>query len=126
MRKITKWALRASIAFSVVFLVIALLYGGKPPLLMLGAYLFVNFFCNGLLFGNYNALALEPVGHIAGMASAVSGFIFSIISMVGGTLVGQTYNNTIIPLVAGFAGFGILAFFLTEWAETKRKPMAKA
>ena len=126
MRKITKWALRASITFSVVFLIIALLYGGKPPLLMLGAYLFLNFFCNGLLFGNYNALALEPVGHIAGMASAVSGFIFSIISMVGGTLVGQTYNNTVIPLVAGFAGFGILAFLLTEWAEAKRKTMAKA
>lgn len=125
MRLITKWALRASIGFSLVFLTLALFYGGKPPLAMLGIYLFLNFFCNGLLFGNYNALALEPVGHIAGMASAVSGFIFSVISMIGGTLVGQTYNNTVIPLVAGFAGFGILAFLLTEWAETQRTRLPK-
>jgi len=126
MRLITKWALRASISFSLIFLTLALLYGGKPPLALLGVYLFLNFFCNGLLFGNYNALALEPVGHIAGMASAVSGFIFSVISMVGGTLVGQTYNNTVIPLVAGFAGFGILAFLLTEWAEAQRKLLPKS
>ncbi len=125
MRAITKWALRASIGLSLVFLALAIACGGKPPLALLGVYLFANFFCNGLLFGNYNALALEPVGHIAGMASAVSGFIFSVISMVGGTLVGQTYNNTVIPLAAGFAGFGLLAFVLTEWAESKR-PLLKA
>jgi len=125
MRAITKWALRASIGFSLIFLIVASTYGGTPPLATLGIYLFLNFFCLGLLFGNYNALALEPVGHIAGMASAVSGFIFSVISIVGGTLVGQTYNDTVIPLVAGFGGFGVLAFLLTEWAESKRKTLAK-
>jgi len=40
-------------------------------------------------------------------------------------LVGQTYNNTVIPLVAGFAGFGVLAFLLTEWAETQRTRLPK-
>ena len=124
MRKITKWALRTSVILSVVFLGIAFVSGGHPPLYALGLYLFCLFFCNGLLFGNYNALALEPVGHIAGMAAAVSGFIFSMMSMIGGGLAGQTYNDTIIPLVAGFAGFGILAFFATEWAERRRQATA--
>jgi MFS transporter, DHA1 family, multidrug resistance protein len=123
MRTITKWALRASILFSFVFLAIASFFGGLPPLWMLGVYLFANFFCLGLLFGNYNALSLEPVGHIAGMASAVSGFTYSVISMVGGTLVGQTYNNTVIPLASGFLGFGLLAFVASEWAERQRKKM---
>jgi len=125
MRFITKWALRASIGISLLFFIVAFAYSGTPPLATLGLYLFLNFFCLGLLFGNYNALSLEPVGHIAGMASAVSGFIFSVISIIGGTLMGLTYNNTVIPLVAGFAGFGLLALLLTEWAEAKRKIMTR-
>ena len=36
-------------------------------------YLFCNFFCCGILFGNYNAMAMEPMGRIAGMAAAISG-----------------------------------------------------
>jgi DHA1 family bicyclomycin/chloramphenicol resistance-like MFS transporter len=122
MRRITKWALRTSIILSMGFLGIAGVAGGQPPLWAFGLYLFCLFFCNGLLFGNYNALALEPVGHIAGMAAAVSGFIFSMMSMVGGGLAGQAYNDTVLPLVAGFAGFGILAFFASEWAERRRHP----
>ena len=39
----------------------------------LALYLFGTFFCCGILFGNYNAMAMEPVGHIAGMAAAISG-----------------------------------------------------
>ena len=120
MRFITKWALRGTILLSLVFLLVAVVFAGKPPLAALGLYLFLNFFCLGLLFGNFNALSLEPVGHIAGMASAVSGFIFSMISIVGGTLAGLAYNQTVVPLAASFAGFGILTLVLTEWAEAKR------
>jgi DHA1 family bicyclomycin/chloramphenicol resistance-like MFS transporter len=72
------------------------------------------------MFGNYNALALEPMGHIAGMASSVSGFLYSLISIAGGSLIGLAYQGTITPLVIGFGGFGILALLATEWAEARR------
>ncbi|MCB1378503.1 MAG: multidrug effflux MFS transporter, partial [Alphaproteobacteria bacterium] len=68
MRSLSKWALRASIALSAMFLAVGLAAQGHPPLWTLGCYLFANFFCAGILFGNYNAIALEPMGRIAGMA----------------------------------------------------------
>lgn len=120
MRRITKFAIRTSIIASVFMVVLTVLTNGLPPLALLGVYCFVIFFCNGLMFGNYNALALEPMGHIAGMASSVSGFIYSLISFIGGSFIGQAYQGTVTPLVIGFGGFGLLALLATEWAERSR------
>lgn len=120
MRNLSKWALRGSIILSGMFLAASLLMQGHPPLWSLGLYLFANFFCCGILFGNYNAIALEPMGRIAGMAAAVSGALSSLIAIVAGSWIGQLYNGTTIPLAAGFTGLGILALLLTEWAEKRR------
>jgi MFS transporter, DHA1 family, multidrug resistance protein len=119
MRLLSKWALRASIVLSILFLAAALIRHGHPPLWTLGAYLFGNFFFCGILFGNYNAIAMEPMGHIAGMAAAISGSLSSLVALAAGTWIGLQYNGTVIPLAAGFAGLGILAFLLTEWAERR-------
>ena len=84
-------------------------------------FLLVTFFCCGLLFGNFNAIAMEPMGRIAGMAAAISGALSSLIAIVTGGYIGQLYNGTVIPLVAGFTGLGILTFLCTEWAERRRR-----
>lgn len=120
MRALSKWALRASIVLSLAFLAAALVSHGHPPLWTLGGFLFCNFFCCGILFGNYNALAMEPMGHIAGMAAAISGSLSSLVALAAGTWIGLQYNGTVIPLAAAFAGLGIAAFLLTEWAERRR------
>jgi DHA1 family bicyclomycin/chloramphenicol resistance-like MFS transporter len=120
MRTLSKLALRGSIVLSVLFLVVAVISYGHPPLWSLGLYLFCNFFCSGILFGNYNALAMEPMGHIAGMAAAISGSLSSLVALGTGTWIGLQYNGTVIPLAAAFAGLGIIAFLLTEWAERRR------
>ena len=88
---------------------------------MLGLYLFLNFFCSGMLFGNYNAIAMEPMGRIAGMAAAISGALSSLIAILFGGFIGQLYDGTVIPIAAGFTGLGILAFLFTEWAERRRR-----
>jgi DHA1 family bicyclomycin/chloramphenicol resistance-like MFS transporter len=67
MRRLSKLALRAFLVLSFLFLGVSLLSGGLPPLWALAAFLFVTFFCCGLLFGNFNAIAMEPMGRIAGM-----------------------------------------------------------
>jgi DHA1 family bicyclomycin/chloramphenicol resistance-like MFS transporter len=120
MRTLSKLALRGSIILSMAFLAMALAFHGHPPLWSLGLYLFCNFFCSGILFGNYNALAMEPMGHIAGMAAAISGSLSSLVALASGTWIGLQYNETVIPLAAGFAGLGIIAFLLIEWAERRR------
>jgi DHA1 family bicyclomycin/chloramphenicol resistance-like MFS transporter len=120
MRKLSKWALRGFIVLSLLFLAAGLLMDGHPPLWILALYLFLNFFCSGILFGNYNAMALEPMGRIAGMAAAISGSMSSLVAIVTGTLIGQQYDGTVIVLAAGFSILGLAAFVMTEWAERRR------
>lgn len=117
MRKLSKLALRVSIGLSLVFLLAAAMLAGHPPLWMLGLYLFTNFFCCGILFGNYNAIAMEPMGRIAGMAAAISGALSSLFALTAGTAIGRIYDGTVIPLAAGFGGLGIMALVLTIWAD---------
>ena len=120
MRLLSKWALRASCSLSLGFLALAWALGGHPPLLLFMAYMLVCFFCNGLLFSNYNALAMEPMGHIAGVAAAVTGAVATLVALVTGSFIGRAYDGTVIPLVAGFALLSLAALIVTEWAERKR------
>ena len=83
-----------------------------PP--QLGLFMFfaaIQFFCFGLVFGNINALAMEPMGHIAGTASAIVGSTSSIISMIAGTIIGQLYDGTLLPFLSGFTFLGLVALF---------------
>lgn len=121
MRNLSKWALRVSIVLSVLFLAAALIFAGHPPLWIVAVYFFCNFFCSGMLFGNYNAIALEPMGRIAGMAAALSGALSSLFAIIAGSLFGQLYSGTVTPIAAAFASLGLLAFVLTEWAERHRR-----
>ncbi len=63
-------------------------------------------FSVGILFGNLNAMAMAPFGHIAGVASAVIGNVSTMLAVVFGTLVGQFFDGSVLPLVTGF---GLLA-----------------
>jgi DHA1 family bicyclomycin/chloramphenicol resistance-like MFS transporter len=80
-------------------------------------YSAIIFFAFGLLYSNASSLAMEPMGHVAGIASAVTGSVSSIMSMIIGTLIGQMYNNTVIPLSSGFLIMGALALVIMFWAE---------
>ncbi|QBY00287.1 Bcr/CflA family efflux MFS transporter [Rhodophyticola sp. CCM32] len=52
----------------------------------------------GFTIGNLNALAMEPLGHIAGMAASLMGALATIGGAVLGALIGQLYNGTAVPL----------------------------
>ena len=74
----------------------------------------------GLLEGNFPALSMEPLGHIAGTAAALQGFITMSGSALIGIFIGLAFNNTIIPLTLGFSLCGLLAFGAVLWAERGR------
>lgn len=78
------------------------------------------FFFFGLMFGNLNAIAMEPMGHIAGIASAVIGATSSAISMVIGTIIGQFYDGTLIPIATGFVTLNIASLGLMLYAERSK------
>ena len=117
MRLLSWRALQALSIVSTAFFVFAWTVEGSPPLWTMMAWGPITFFCLGLVFGNFNTMAIESLGHIAGVAAAVIGSLATIISLLLGLLIGQSYNGTVLPLVGGFAilgMFSLVTMHLTE------------
>ncbi|MEL6302504.1 MAG: multidrug effflux MFS transporter [Pseudomonadota bacterium] len=93
----------------------ALLTGGTPPLWLTMLCLCAVFLFVGFLFGNLNALAMEPLGHIAGTAAAVIGSLVTLASGILGAISGSFYDESMLPLGASLLLFGVLTI-LTLWA----------
>lgn len=70
------------------------------------------FFMAGLTFGNLNALAMEPMGHIAGMASAIIGATATMLAMAVAVPVGLAFDGSALPLVIGVSVLSALALVL--------------
>ena len=115
MRRLAVASLVLLSGLSVLFLPVAWVLGGHPPLWSFMAYLLIVFFSVGILFGNLNALAMQPLGRIAGTGAAFVGSLSTFISIVLGTAVGQSYDGTILPLVGGFAIFGTGSLAVVSW-----------
>ena len=77
-------------------------------------------FCFGLMMGNFGAMAMEPLGHIAGSAAAIQGFISTVGAALIGLFIGQRFNGTTVPLTLGYAGCSLAALALVLLAERGR------
>ncbi len=122
MRRLSRLALQSICLLSFSFLLCAWYFDGHPHLNLLMLYLLPLFFCFGILFGNLNALAMEPLGYIAGLGSAVVGSISTLISVLFGVIVADTYNATVLPLVLGFALLGAAGLLVMRWTEAELAP----
>ncbi len=109
---------------SLAFLVPTFLTGGNPPLWVLMAFLVPAFFCVGILFGNFNALAMEPMGHIAGTAAAVIASLSTSISLAFGIVIGMAFDGTIVPLVIGMAGLSTISLPILYWVPARSEQAA--
>lgn len=74
----------------------------------------LTFACFGLMGANFSALAMEPLGKIAGTASAAYGFATTTVSSLLGLWIGSYFDGTTVPLTTGFVclGLGSLAVVL--------------
>ena len=115
MQRMVHWALYGVCGLSWMFLVVAFVFAGHPPLWAFMTNFTVTFFGMGILFGNFNSLAMEPLGHIAGIGAAVVGSLMTLISLSLGTLVSQSYDGTVVPLVLGFAVYSTVSLLVTKW-----------
>jgi DHA1 family bicyclomycin/chloramphenicol resistance-like MFS transporter len=74
-------------------------------------------FCFGLMAGNFGALAMEPLGHVAGIAASAQGFVSTVGGALIGFAIGQSFNGTDVPLCLGFFACGsitLVVILLTE------------
>jgi DHA1 family bicyclomycin/chloramphenicol resistance-like MFS transporter len=124
MRRLSQGATVFIVVLSVPFYFVSQYYAGNPPLVQVMIYLLAVFFFIGILFGNLNALAMEPLGSIAGLGAAVVGSLSTLISVVLGVAVSSAYDGTILPLVSGFALLGagcLIVLVLTDFLSAKVK-----
>ncbi|WP_435168094.1 multidrug effflux MFS transporter [Falsirhodobacter sp. 1013] len=66
----------------------------------------------GLSMGNLNALALEPLGHLAGLGASVIGCLSTVMGVALATPVGQAFDGTNVPLATGIAIYSSASLLL--------------
>jgi len=99
MQYLASRALGVVITTSFVFLIIQNLVDVKLWMFLL--YIAILFSSFGFILGNLNTLAMAPMGHMAGTGAAVIGATSSLISVSIGTIIGQLYNDTVLPVTIG-------------------------
>ena len=109
-------ALYGHIVVSFFILLMALYYDGMPPIAMFIASLFIDFFFVGIIFGNMNSLAMQPLGQVAGMGAALIGAISSAISVPIAIFVDSFLTTNILPIIIGFLIFGLISLLLFKLA----------
>jgi DHA1 family bicyclomycin/chloramphenicol resistance-like MFS transporter len=115
MRRLSQGALIAFIVISAIWFAFSL--AGPVPFPLFITLFTLDMLVFGLLGSNFNALAMEPLGHVAGTASSVLGFTQTFGGGIIGTIIGQAYNGTVTPLAAGFCIVSIVAFIMVVIAE---------
>ncbi|UCD60573.1 MAG: multidrug effflux MFS transporter [Flavobacteriaceae bacterium] len=115
MMRLVTVSMAAYVLISLVYIVL-FANSGNPSFGILLIFFALQFFAVGFLFGNLRALAMEPVGHIAGIGAAITGFIATIMGVAISTYIGQFVIDSVLPmfigfLVCGLISFGVLAFF---------------
>lgn len=83
-------------------------YPEKPPLELFLIVVSLLFFFFGLMIPNFSALAMEPLGHVAGMGASFIGFLTTAMGAVGGGLIARAFDGSVRPLSIGFTAVGLL------------------
>ncbi|MCP5420945.1 MAG: multidrug effflux MFS transporter [Gammaproteobacteria bacterium] len=91
-----------------------------PSLITFCAMMSATLFFFAWTFPNFNALAMEPLGSIAGTAASFIGFFVTALAAVLAWGIGQAFNGTVIPLALGFALFSSSALLTVWWTEQRK------
>jgi MFS transporter, DHA1 family, multidrug resistance protein len=76
--------------------------------------------CIGLTASNFGAMAMEPVGSVAGIGASLQGFISTFGGAVVGALIGRRFNGATLPLAAGAFVCGLSSLLFVLLAERWR------
>lgn len=111
-RRIIHVAIIGYVATSGIAMAVAIGTGGDPSFWLFLPLLALPLFAHGLLIPNSNSLAMEPMGAVAGTASAIIGTV----SILGGALIGafidQMFDGTVTPMITGFFVASLAAFLV--------------
>jgi DHA1 family bicyclomycin/chloramphenicol resistance-like MFS transporter len=120
MRRLTHAAVIAATAAAAVMLAVTAAFDGLPPLWLFGPALAVFNLAFALAMPNCNAMAMEPLGPIAGTASSLIGFYTTLMAALLGLAVGQSFDGTVLPMAVAFLVLCLATFAVILWTERGR------
>lgn len=109
METITATAIGIQVVWSLGFLGWITATGTPPSLAVWMVYISVTLFLVGMTFGNYNAIALRPLGKVAGVASSITASVQTLISVGVAAIIGAAFAMNVTPVVVGSALMGVIA-----------------
>jgi DHA1 family bicyclomycin/chloramphenicol resistance-like MFS transporter len=118
MRRLSHTALVGFTLVSFLWLVLAMV--GYMPFALFFVLFSVAMFQFGWVGANFNSIAMEPLGHVAGTAAATQGFLTTLGGGLIGALVGQSFDGSTVPLAAGYFLTGAVAIVLVLIGERGR------
>lgn len=124
MEMITASAIGTQVIWSLGFLIWLLITGTNPSLMVWMVFISVALFLVGITFGNYNAIALRPLGAIAGIASSITASIQTLISVLVAAAIGAAFDMNVMPVVLGSVLMGFFASALMVLARYLAKGQA--
>jgi len=126
-RRVSHSALLGFLVFAVVHLAFAL--AGHETIWSFAILQALMMGCFGLTMGNFGAMAMDPLGHVAGTASSVQGCVSTVGGALIGFLISQSFDGTTVPLTLGFAitgSIGLAIVLATERGRLFRPQMVPA
>ena len=120
MRRMAHAGICAFAAVAVLQFAGAAIYSGHPPLAWFVTTLSLNLMLFSVTVPNFNAMAMEPLGAIAGTASSFIGAYTTLAGALLGFAVGQAFNGTVTPLAAGFVLYSLACVAVVLWTERGR------
>lgn len=117
-------AFTAAIAYFIISILYVILFwsGKNPSVTVVLIFFALQFFAIGFLFGNLRSLAMQPLGHIAGIGAAINGFLSTVMAVPIANYIGNFVKDSVLPLFIGFSFFGFLSIVVFFVLRINRKP----
>ncbi len=119
-RRIAHVLLLVYVVAAAGFFILAAAHDGKPPLPVFMVGLGVMLVCQAFLMPNFNTIAMDPMGEVAGTASALIGTLSTAGGALIGTFIDRSFDGTVIPFTLAFTILGVVALTCVTWAERGR------
>jgi DHA1 family bicyclomycin/chloramphenicol resistance-like MFS transporter len=117
-RRVSHTALLSYIGLSAVQLYFAA--SGEETLWQFAPLMTLNLCMLGFLGSNFTSIALQPFARIAGAAASAITFVRMVTAAIVGSIVGQAYDGTALPLASFLLASGILALIFVLFSERGR------
>ncbi|WP_194767710.1 multidrug effflux MFS transporter [Tamlana sp. I1] len=113
----------ATAAYAIVSVLYVILFwsGNNPSIYVLLSFFALQFFAVGFLFGNLRAIAMQPLGHIAGIGAAINGFASTVMAVPIANYIGGFVKHSVLPLFIGFSIFGVLSLIIFMIMKRKKQ-----